>query len=146
MPTVAQMLSQGLDRQILGVIERRAVYMVRQLEYLKAKQDARLIDAERAGWTVSRLGIVCWLNSFYQIVVSPLAASALPSSQLALGTEIPIFYGGITFDLARRANVEAMDRAFAALCRASGIGPRMLIAHRAEDLVYIISRQDSDHG
>jgi hypothetical protein len=146
MPTVAQLLSRGMDTQVREIIERRTAFMVSQLNYLNGRQDRHFTNAERAGWTLKRLEVVCWLNSFFQVVVSPLAASATHSSQLDLGGATPILYGSkLRFDTERRTNIESMHRAFFSVCAASGIDPAMLAAHRAEDLVYLISRRISEN-
>ncbi len=140
MPTVAQILSSQMDPHVREVIERRTGFMVRRLKYLQQQNDRRLADVERAGWTVRRLEVVCWLNSFFQIVVSPLAASAVPGFPLDLGGATPITHGSITFDSERRATIGFMDHAFFAACVASGINRPMLTAHRADDLIYLLAR------
>jgi hypothetical protein len=48
-----------MDPHIRELIETRAAFMVSQLKYLKQHNDRRLADAERAGWTVHRLEVVC---------------------------------------------------------------------------------------
>lgn len=144
MPTVAQSLTRGLDPQVRALIERRVKFMVGQLIYLKDKENKDLKIAESAGWTFAKLEVVCWINSFFQIVVTPLAASATPSVQLDLGGHIPIHYGEtIKFDSERREESRQMENAFYAVCRASAIEPYMLSAHHANDLVYLISKRVS---
>lgn len=146
MPTVAQALTRGMDSQVRGLIERRVKFMLGQLAYLKEKQNEDLKNAAKAGWTIRKLEVVCWLNSFFQIVVSPLASSATPSSQLDLGGAVPIHYGElIVFDSNRRTETNRMERAFYAVCSASGIESYMLSAHHANDLVYLISKRISEN-
>ena len=135
-----------MDPQVRGLIERRVKFMVSQLAYLKEKENKDLERAEKAGWSIKKLEVVCLLNSFFQIVVSPLAASASSSSQLDLGGKVPIHYGElIKFDSERRAATNQMEIAFYASCSASGIDAYMLSAHHANDLVYLISKRISDN-
>lgn len=135
-----------MDSQVRGLIERRVKFMLSQLAYLKEKDNKDLKNAERAGWTIKKLEVVCWLNSFFQIVVSPLAASATPSSQLDLGGAVPIHYGElIKFDSKRRTETSRMEESFYVVCSASGIDNYMLSAHHANDLVYLISKRLSEN-
>ena len=146
MPTVAQSLTRGMDPSVRGLVERRATFMIRQLNYLKTKNNRHLLNANRAGWTTPRLEIVCWLNSFFQVVITPLAASAKPSSQIGLGSTVPILYvDQLKFDLERGQGMQLMTYAFYALCSNAGILNFMLTAHRADDLVYLISRRISEN-
>jgi len=50
--------------------------MLRELRFLKARQDRFLAVIQSAGWTDERLEVLCGLNFFYQLVLGPLASSA----------------------------------------------------------------------
>lgn len=139
------MLTKGMDSQVRAMLERRVDAMIRQFDYLSEKGHKNVATAKKVGWGRPRLAVVCWLNSFYQIVISPLAASAEANSQADLGGAVPILYGDkIKFTWSRRRKIKTMTVSFLGICTSLNVSQYMLSAHHMDDLLYIIAKNASE--
>lgn len=139
MPSVTQSLTAGLDSDLRNRIRQRVSEMMRQVRYLEESQNSRLREVREAGWTLERIELLAALNSFYQVVLGPLASSARKGLK-SNGRAIPILYGdSIRFDRERSA---AIQRAHLGFFRAIEQVPdpgRLLEANHADDMVYRLS-------
>ena len=135
MPTVQGTLTKGLEPPIRIAINRRIEAMTRQIAYLDETKNRRLARLHRRGWTNDRLYILCALNSFYQIVIGPLASSARHEGKIGLGERIPIDYGDqITFDAERARLMRGLHAAFLGLVAKTRLPTGFLHANHADDL------------
>ena len=89
---VTAALVKNLDRELRTQIVRRGESMLREKRFLQEREDRSLSFVKNLGWTDERLEALCGLNSFYQLVLGPLASSARERFGI-LGREIPILYG-----------------------------------------------------
>lgn len=143
MSTVYQSLIRQLDTPVRATIQRRAEAMMRQIVYLQETEQERLVFLLRAGWTLDRLAVLCSINSFYQIVIGPLASSGRSDSRTGLGERIPIQYGEeIKFDGKRAADMRRLHTAFTTLVHSMNIPLRLLYANHADDLIFELSRSE----
>jgi hypothetical protein len=137
--SVYETLTKGLDRPIRLTIERRVEAMMRQIGYLAEVSDERLGFLQQRGWTHDRLAALCTLNSFYQIVVGPLASSARGETRIGLGDRLPIEYGDeIRFDSKRSAEMRALHIGFMDLVAATRLPFNFLHANHADDLIFTL--------
>lgn len=136
MDEILEILSRGLDWEVRRRLDMRRSAMVRQIEYLRSQQNEMLFFLEVRQFTVDRLNTICSLNTFYQIVLAPLASSARLKPPLGLGERVPITYGEtIRFDAQRARNIRATHRAFLQLTRRFGIPENVLTASDAYEMV-----------
>jgi hypothetical protein len=141
MSTVYDTLIKRLDPALRVTIQRRTDAMMRQIDYLRENGNTELIFIQTRGWTKPRLEILCSLNSFYQIVIGPLASSARRETRIGLGQKIPIKYGEeIVFDASRSREIRAVHSAFLALVQTTNLPNKFLHANHADDLIFEISR------
>lgn len=114
--------------------------MLRELRFMEDKGDSRLMLARAAGWTSKRLTVLCGLNSFYQLVLGPLASSARDRYGV-LGREVPILYGeSLRFDERRSSELRGAHAAFMSALHDVPDAPRLLTAPHANDLVYRLAK------
>jgi hypothetical protein len=129
-------LAADLHAEVRGLIERRVDAMERHMAFLADQGDPRLELVGKLGWSRSRLRVVCGLNSFYQVVLAPLASSARASFPRNLGGRTPINYGTrIRFDVRRSRAIRRMMAAFNELVTESGIPLEALEANQFDDMV-----------
>jgi hypothetical protein len=138
---VLRHLVEGLDFDETAEVIRRYELMASELSYLTEHKPALVREAERRGWTASRLRVVFCLNSFYQRILAPLVAASISPS--VIGAEIPIRYGrALRFDSSRNTQMTIMGDSFAALCVSIEVAQFMLEAQHTGDLLWQISRRD----
>jgi hypothetical protein len=137
LPELASQLDPELNRQIRWRVEALA----RHARFLTKRESEDMLFVRSRGWTDERLHILYELNSFYQIVLAPLASATRIRSDIGLGRAIPIRYGHRSFDAEYAKEVDQMMRAFMARMRRSGISQRILAANRADDLVAALAVQ-----
>jgi len=141
MSTVYKTLIKPLDPELRLTIQQRTDSMMRQIDYLEEHENSELAFIQQRGWTTSRLNVLCYLNSFYQIVIGSLASSARAETRIGLGERIPIKYGEeIRFDKERSAQIRAVHTAFLDVVRQTNLPDRFLHANHTDDLVFEISR------
>jgi len=141
MSTVYESLIKRLDSGVRVSIQRRTDAMMRQVEFLREQQHPQLVYIQQRGWTNARINVLCSLNSFYQIVIGPLASSARRTTKIGLGDRIPIDYGEeIRFDEKRSSELRAVHAAFLGIVRQTNLPDRFLYANHADDLIFEISR------
>lgn len=92
-------LVETMHASLLTVLTRRVDVMVRHLQYLRNEEIDRYVLARDAGWSPDRLDAVVGLNSFYQLVLAPLASAARDHFPSGLVQDVPIAYGSrLRFD------------------------------------------------
>lgn len=111
----------------------------RQLAYIKEQNNQMLSVLYRYGWSDQKLHVVFAFNSFYQLVLGPLASSALPISNTGVGSSIPIRYGSsIKFDKSRNRKISNANSDFFTLLSQLDISPWLVNHSSANDIVYSI--------
>jgi hypothetical protein len=141
MSAVLTSLIRNLDADLQRQVRFRVHAMQRHLAYLASSEHWSIAKLDRRQWPTERLEILCELNSFYQVVMAPLASSARSSRDQVLGRDIPIQYGdSLLFDFERARRVRAAMADFMRRIRAVGIPQDALTAARADDLVRALSR------
>jgi hypothetical protein len=126
------------------VVQARWEAMLRELAYLQEKRDVRLHFVTGKGWSMERLAVLCWCNSFYQLVIGPLESS-LRVSTLSLGTLIPIWHGTEYFDRRRAGRTQRTTSEFAAIIVRLGFQRNWLFKNTASDVLYYVERYERDN-
>ena len=133
----------GLDWELRDAIQRRIQAMTRDLAYMRSKGDPAMLKIERKGWSAERLEMLCSLNSYYQLVLSPMASAAVPS--LPRGLRMPISYGTrLVLDQYLRQRLDAAHSKFLDMMLRLRVDQRWLIQNSAGDLVFQIARDMDD--
>lgn len=106
---VTNLLTSRFDKELRIAVLNRRENMLRELRYLEERRDQRLDVARQQQWTKERFEALCGLNSFYQLVLGPLASSSRERFG-TLGREVPILYGEtLRFDSNRRGPLKPVS-------------------------------------
>ncbi len=141
MNEVLPLLVESLPSDVRPLVRRRFNDMARQLLYLKDKQHPQLRVVRKHGWTMDMLEVVLALNSFYQVVLAPLASSGRNFQDRELGSSIPVAYGeSMRFDRAWGERITAAYDAFKGLIAELEIRETYLTAQHTEDVLFRMSR------
>jgi hypothetical protein len=130
-------LTASLDRDTRQSITARSESLMRGIRYEAEKQSRNYRAAADAGWSVDRVGVLCDLNAFYQVVLGPIAAASRSDLRVGLVRDTPIAYGkqvrvtGADADLLRECHNQ-----FSAVIQRLGIDFWCLQSAHAQDLLY----------
>jgi len=142
MHSVLDVLVGKMERDIKSQCDRRYDALVRQYNYLLEKQNEHLIFTHSRGWFSERYKVLLALNSFFQIVLGPLASSSRGVSEIGIGSSIPISYGtAIKFDKARNRTINKAYVDFIALIYNFGMDEWWLNLNQANDIVYQVAKK-----
>jgi hypothetical protein len=144
-------LAANLDWRVRRQLDRRMDLLMRELIYrydpARRRNDDRILYLQTHEWPLERMRVVCVLNTFYQIVLAPLA-SAAHGTEIGLGREIPIQYGSmLTVNSEWSREIEDARSAFLAMADSFDIPEFVLMANRADDIVFRLNqhvRQDDE--
>ena len=62
--SVTAALIENIDRELRSQINGRHQSMLREMRFLKEREDSSLLAAMELGWTERRLEVLCGLNAF----------------------------------------------------------------------------------
>jgi hypothetical protein len=138
-------LVEPLDGEVRVLVRRRFDDMRRQLGYLREKDHPALRMVRKRGWAVDRLEVVLALNSFYQVVLAPLASSGRNYRDRELGSSIPVVYGdSMRFDRSWGERITSVYDAFKEVTFQFDIRESYLTAQHTDDVVFRINRDLND--
>jgi hypothetical protein len=144
MSAVLDELISDLDPDLQLQMRGRVAAMLRHLQYLRETNSPALANFGMQSWPMERLEIFCELNSFYQIIMAPLASSSRTSLDTFLGAEVPIRYGdSIIFDQSRAERVRRTMRDFMRRMHKIGVPQAVLTAARADDMLRALQRTEN---
>lgn len=136
---------EPLDGEVRLLVRRRFDDMRRHLSHLREKDHPALSIVRRRGWTMGRLEVVLALNSFYQVVLAPLASSGRNYRDRELGSSIPVVYGeSMRFDRSWGERITSVYDAFKEVALQFDIRESYLTAQHADDVVFRINRDLKD--
>lgn len=140
MNSVLKILSESLDAPTRQALQSRTDSFIRTLKFLDERQDKTLGKVRRKGWSDADLEIIFSLNSFYQLVLGPLASSSRPEIHADIVKTRPIHYG-TTLSISPNDTeaISACDHSFREITAQLGINLWWLQANRAEDVLYMIT-------
>lgn len=142
MHSVLNLLVGKMEWEIKEQCERRYEALVRQYNYLIEKQNEHLMFTYSKGWFSERYKVLFALNSFFQIVLGPLASSSRGTSEIGVGSRIPISYGAsIKFNESRNRTINNAYHDFGVLILESGIDEWWLNLNQANDIVYQVAKK-----
>jgi hypothetical protein len=113
-------------------IVTRVGSMLRHYDYLADRTVAGNRQRHRPR---EEIEVICELNSFYQYVLGPLAASGRASRGRFLGEAVPVQYGTVLFGPDRAERVRSAHSEFMRLTARLGIPVGALTAAKADDLL-----------
>lgn len=144
---VTTILAKRLDRDLKVQVLRRQEGMLREMRYLADRHDPILSSVHQLGWSAERLEVLCGLNSFYQMVLGPLA-SAVSERTGILGPDSVILYGDLLrFDADRNRRIRSAHIAFMRALDGVPDPQDLMTAPRFDDLIFRLKRSlepDSD--
>ena len=109
--------------------------MVRELNFLREREDRGLVLLRGVGWQDDHLHVIFLLNSFYQRVLGPQKSAAREGPK-GLGSSIPIHHGSTVFDRASARQVNAAVISFNKMNQELNVRLHWLYANTCRDLVY----------
>jgi hypothetical protein len=136
-------LTNAINPATRHSIQARWDAMLRELAYLQGRRDARLQFVTSKGWSVEKLAVLFWCNSFYQNVIGPLESS-LRASSLSLGVEIPISHGTEYFNRRRALRTQSATSEFGAVIGRLGFQRNWLFKNTANDIIFYLDRYERD--
>lgn len=130
-----------MEWEIKDQCNRRNDALVRQYTYLLDKRDKNLIYTLEKGWFRDKYIVLFELNSFFQVVIGPLASSTRVNSVTGIGKSIPIAYGkSIVFDEARNKEISKVYIEFKAVITRFGFTEWLLNLNSASDIFYQVAK------
>ncbi len=136
-----KILTEKMDWDVREQCERRNKALDHQYRYLLETQNEYLMRTLQNGWFSEKYYTLFSFNSFFQIVIGPLASSTRGTSNLGLGSSIPISYGNsIKFNSDRNALINKMYSDFILLIEGMGFKDWWLIQNKASDIIYQIAK------
>ncbi len=138
MEPLMEVLAEGLDTAVRRRLDWRVRAMDSHLSYIWERS-----LAPRSRWPIESVRIVIVLNSFYQIVLAPLAASTRSPLTSEVG-EVPITYGTLRFDERRARPIRAAMFRFRSLLLDSSVPLPALRANHADDLLSALMQAEPD--
>lgn len=135
---IARPFLERMHFKVKAAVVRRVDAMERELDFLMAKEDKRLMDIRRHGWSNDRLRVVFALNSVYQQVLGPLQAAARGGPE-GLGKQVPVRHGTFAFSSATAVGVQRAIADFNKVVGELRISHGWLQANTCSDIVYLIA-------
>jgi len=147
MNKIINILTKNLEPKLKKMIQDRVEIMMRGIRFLKERDSKYLNFILENGWTLSKLEVICSLNSFYQFVLGPLTSSAIINIKSKIGQEKAILYGeDYRFDRKRASYIIEVNNAFKSILSNLEINFWWLQANHVEDLIYQIFKTSvSEH-
>lgn len=146
MNTVLTHLSKGLDWKTRTNLNARAEGLMRAVRYEAEKQSPSYTSATAAGWTMSRIDILCSLNAFYQIVLGPLASVSRGNVRAGLVRDVPIAYGTkVRITQTDGDLLHECHQQFTSLTKRFGIDFWCLQSAHGQDLLYRLGQPRGRH-
>ena len=140
-------LTKKMEWDVKDQVYRRYNALVRQYEYLVERQNEHLLFTFQNGWFGDKYKSLFALNSFYQIVIGPLASSTRGVSEIGVGSSIPIAYGkSVRFDEQRNSVINKTYMDYISLVNGLGFQEWWLNVNQASDAVYQIAKSIREDG
>lgn len=141
MESMLNLLTRKLDWDVKQQCQRRHAALVRQYQYLHETENEHLLYTLRRGWFAERYKVLFSLNTFFQIVIGPLASSSRGVSELGVGSTIPIHYGeSVIFDTSRNTTINKMYMDYISMVGELKFNEWWLVQNQASDVVYQIAQ------
>ena len=141
MAKILSILTKTLEPDLRTDVQRRYEAMLRQLAYLREQKPEEFFFLASKEWPFAKLDVLCQLNSFYQVIVAPLASSAKNTEAAGFGRKIPILYGEIIrFDEERNIESKKLHRDFTVMVRSIGIHDSYLACAHVDEIIYKLIR------
>ncbi|UJP04550.1 MAG: hypothetical protein LZF61_06630 [Nitrosomonas sp.] len=129
-------LTEGQDPVIRKQMIRRFSVLMTSVRFMKEKKSEHFVAVEKRGWTLQRLEVLFALNTFYLLVLGPLAASAKGRSK-TMWRNVPILYGEeLLFDNDRAHKIRAAQLSFSSVVSRVPGGLETLTGNQASDIIF----------
>lgn len=140
MNRILGILSEGQDPAIRRLMARRVSTLMASVRYLKEKSSEQFVFVEKQGWSLEHFEIVFAMNSFYLLVLGPLASSARTRVN-TVWQDIPISYGNeLLFDNQRAKQIRKAHEAFSNIALRIPGGLETLTGNKASDILFKLYR------
>ena len=140
--SIIDILCRDLDWKVRERCIRRYEFLCRQYSYLGETNNEHLLTLIRAGWFDEKFKALFALNSFYQIVIGPLASSTRDAhNSLGIGSTTTITYGKkVKFNSESLAPVYSAYNDFLEFIEKLDFNEWLLILNQTSDIIYHIAR------
>jgi len=139
---ILRMLVDGLDRDVRQSVIRRFDAMKRELVFRWSQNDGDAAFLRRIGYTSEQLHTLFALNSFYQIVLGPLAAASRRWRTVEFN-QLTILHGRMSFGPTDAVQLREMVSRFERILGEIDL-PRFINTNTAGDLIYQLARFERD--
>ncbi len=140
MNELLNILCKNLDTKIRYALNSRYENLARGISYLAQKQHHFWLLAEKKGWSLQKIDIVCALNAFYQVVLGPLSSSTFSKSKSGLITNSPIRFGRLLITSDDIKEIQKCHNKFEEIIAELNIDFWALQANHYQDLLYRLAR------
>ncbi len=135
-------LSSGLDGDTKNSLQYRVDNMMSGIRFEAEKRSKLFSKVEKKGWTLNSLEVLCCLNAFYQIVLGPIASATRGSTEISLGSSVPIQYGEkVQISERNSSKICECHREFLAVTNKLGISIWCLQSPHSNDLLYQLAER-----
>jgi len=136
-------LTEGLESKTKQLIQRRYEALMSGVLFEQKRNSANFRTALDGGWSIGKIEILCCLNSFYQIVLGPVASISAGGSENCILNEHSIKFGNVlTITNVDAASAHDCHQDFKRLVGELRINYWCLLANHAQDLLYHLTRVD----
>lgn len=141
MKSMLNILTRKLDWDVKQQCQRRHEALIRQYKYLLETENEYLLLTLKKGWFTEKYRVLFAMNTFFQVVIGPLASSSRGVSDVGIGSTTPIYYGeSVIFDTARNKTINKMYMNYITMADEFGFKEWWLAQNRAADITYQIAR------
>jgi hypothetical protein len=141
MKSILEILTKGMEWEIREQCNWRFNALISQYKYLLEKKDRNLFFTFEKGWFDEKYNALFSLNSFFRIVIGPLASSVRISNSIGLGNQIPIQYGNsIKFDQYQNNIIRDTCEDYNVLIKELDFQEWWLTLNQASDIIYQIAK------
>jgi len=121
-------------------MNRRHSHLMSNLRFIKEKQTEEIKYIENQGWRFEHFDILFALNTFYLLVLGPLASSARGRAK-TVWRNTSIQYGEVLlFDNQRAEKIRSAHHSFSNIARRIPGGLNTITGNQASDIVFKLYR------
>lgn len=144
MNKVLEILSKGQEPNIKRLMFRRHSALMSNLRYLRETRSDQFLYVKNEGWDIEHFEILFALNTFYLLVLGPLASSAR-GRENTIWKDTAIQYGNeFLFDNKRAKEIRNAHQSFTQITRRIPGGLNTITGNQASDIIFKLHKAMQD--